>query len=93
MAMPADEKLDTAWIRPTIVSAVHMADSGLVYVDVSGAAAKPEDVNCLQWSSKDPRYNGAVLQKQKDNDRQIVTLGQCSKEFRSLCCAPVIDDL
>jgi hypothetical protein len=93
MAMPADEKLDTAWIRPTIISAVYTQDSGLVYVGVSGGAAKPEDVNCNQWSTKDRRFRGTVLQKQKDDDRQVVSTRQCSEEFASLCCAPVTDDL
>ncbi len=91
MAMPADAKLDTAWIRPTIVSAVYTPDSGLVYVDVSGGAAEPENVNCNQWSSKDARYRGAVLQKQNDDNRQIVTTRQCSEDLRSLCCAPVME--
>ncbi|MGB5741801.1 MAG: hypothetical protein WBM65_05185 [Sedimenticolaceae bacterium] len=92
MAMPADDKLDTAWIRPTIVSVVYTPNSGIVYVDVSGGAAKPEHVNCSQWSTKDPGYRGAVLQKQSDNNRQIVTTRQCSDELRSLCCAPVMDN-
>ena len=93
MAIPADEKLNTAWIRPTVVSAVYIPDSGLMYVDVSGGAAKLEDINCLQWSSKDPRYNGAVLQKRENPEKQVVSIRQCSKELRTLCCAPVIDDL
>ena len=93
MAIPADEKLKTAWIRPTIVSAVHTPNDGLMYVDVSGGPAKFEDVNCLQWSSKDPGYNGAVLQKRENPEKQIVSIRQCSKELRTLCCAPVTDDL
>ncbi|MGD8957676.1 MAG: hypothetical protein PVJ03_10090, partial [Chromatiaceae bacterium] len=93
MAMPADEKLDTAWIRPTIVSAVYSTEYGAVLVDVSGSGFIPDYLNCNQWSSKDPRFKGTVLQKQTDDDRQVVSARQCSEELRSLCCAPVTDDL
>lgn len=93
MAMPADVKLDNAWIRPTIASTVYTPDNGAVLVDVSGSGYIPEYFNCNQWSSKEPRYKGTVLQKQDDGNRQIVTSRLCSEEFRSLCCAPVTDGL
>jgi hypothetical protein len=92
MAIPADEKLNIAWIRPTIVSTVHTPNYGLVYVDASGLVAIPNTLNCRQWSSNDRNHRGTVLQKREGDDRQIVTIRQCSEELRTLCCAPVIDD-
>jgi hypothetical protein len=92
MAIPANERLNTAWIRPTIASVASTPNFGLVYVDVSGAVATPFTLNCNQWSSREDGFRGTVLQRQEDDNRQLVSTRQCSDDLRTLCCAPVGDD-
>jgi hypothetical protein len=93
MAMDADTDLDTAWIRPTIISAVYNTKDGVIYnVDVSGGAVTWQQLNCQQWSSKASDNSGPALQTNDGNKDQIFVLKQCSKELPSLCCAPVADN-
>lgn len=91
MAMPSDTKLDTAWIRPTIISTVYTSADGLVYVDITGGASTVEHINCRQWSSKSDDDSGAILQGVKDGKKQVVSIMECSKKLPSLCCAPVAE--
>ena len=89
MDMDADDKLDTAWIRPYIVSSAYTPTYGVVYVDASTLTTNTAQINCKQWGTDESRYRGTALQRRNNDDKQIVIVRECSEKLPSLCCASV----
>ena len=87
ISLDADEKLPTAWIRPSIIDAYQPLGQEILYTDVSGLQVPASQLNCLQWSSKENQHAGLALQRPKDNKKQIVIVNFCAEKIPNLCCA------